>query len=260
VAFPGDITTTTVTGDFSSLAAVPQGGSVSVTYPVTLYDATGQIVIGNAPVTAQVSSATGLLGTLTLPNTDCPTLTPNNLPYTFSVNVPGASSVFSAYLPASYGETVDITRLAQVSPPAAVPAVYVSAVNGMSGWVVLTAAGVGAFPVSGGAFTGGVAPEVVTLADAPTILVDAALGNDMRVTLGGNRVLALPASPRGDGQKLLFEINQDSAGGRTLTLAAGYNFLPGLPSFTLTAAAHAPNYLGVRYVLPAAAWDVIAFL
>ena len=39
---------------------------------------------------------------------------------------------------------------------------------------------------------GAVAPDVVSLSDAATIAVDASLGNDFRVTLGGNRTMGTP--------------------------------------------------------------------
>ena len=43
--------------------------------------------------------------------------------------------------------------------------------------------------------SGGLAPTVVNLTDATTIAVDASLGNDFRVTLGGNRTVGTPANP-----------------------------------------------------------------
>src|SRR5512142_3555486 len=46
--------------------------------------------------------------------------------------------------------------------------------------------------LGGGAFTKAVSPSVVALTDATTIAVDASLGNDFSVTLGGNRTLGAP--------------------------------------------------------------------
>ena len=54
---------------------------------------------------------------------------------------------------------------------------------------------------------GAVAPAVVALTDAGTIAVDASLGNDFRVTIGGNRTMGTPANPA-DGQKITFQVTQ----------------------------------------------------
>lgn len=59
----------------------------------------------------------------------------------------------------------------------------------------------------------------VTLTDAATITTDASLGNNFRVTLGGSRTLAAPTNLT-DGQRLTWEIIQDSTGGRFLTFAS----------------------------------------
>lgn len=93
-----------------------------------------------------------------------------------------------------------------------------------------------------------IAPEVAPLSDGPTIAVNAAAGNDFYVTLAGNRTMAAPSSPV-DGQKITFEITQDSTGGRLLSWAAGtggYSF--GSSSApTLSTAAAAADQVGFRY-------------
>jgi hypothetical protein len=53
------------------------------------------------------------------------------------------------------------------------------------------------------------AMTAVALTDASTVLVNAALGNLFRVTLGGNRTLGAPSNPT-DGQTIHFEIKQDA--------------------------------------------------
>src|SRR5690349_18132166 len=50
---------------------------------------------------------------------------------------------------------------------------------------------------------GAIAPGVVILPDAATIVVDASIGNDFRVTISGNRTLGNPSNPT-DGQKIIF--------------------------------------------------------
>src|SRR5271154_7003339 len=57
--------------------------------------------------------------------------------------------------------------------------------------------------------SGAVAPAVVNLTDATTIAVDASLGNDFRVTIGGNRTMGDPANPS-NGQEIIFQVTQGS--------------------------------------------------
>jgi hypothetical protein len=64
---------------------------------------------------------------------------------------------------------------------------------------------------------------VVTLVYAATLAIDVSLGGHFRVELTGNTAVAAPASPS-DGQKITFELVQDSAGGRTVTWAAVFDF------------------------------------
>jgi hypothetical protein len=85
----------------------------------------------------------------------------------------------------------------------------------------------------------------VALTDATTIAVDATLGNHFRVTVAGNRTLGNPSNPS-DGQKLLFEVEQDATGSRTLSYGTKYKFgTDGAP--TLSTAANTTDYLGFTY-------------
>lgn len=59
-----------------------------------------------------------------------------------------------------------------------------------------------------------------TLTDAATIAWNVALGNNARVTLGGNRTLDLPTNIK-DGGVYLLEVTQDATGGRGLASASG---------------------------------------
>ena len=92
----------------------------------------------------------------------------------------------------------------------------------------------GAAPIAGATFTGWVAPAVVSLTDASTVTVNAALGNDFRLTMtsgvGSTRALGAPSNPV-DGQKLILQVTQDSSGSQLLTYASGsggYEFGTGL--------------------------------
>lgn len=90
--------------------------------------------------------------------------------------------------------------------------------------------------LSGFTATGYTAPAVVALTDGATIAVNAALGNDFRVTIAGNRTLANPTNLV-DGQKLTFQVTQDATGSRTLTYGTAYDFgTAGAPTLTVTAA------------------------
>ena len=97
-----------------------------------------------------------------------------------------------------------------------------------------------------------VAPAVVQLTDGATISLDASLGNDFRVTLGGNRTIAAPANPA-DGQVIVFLLTQDGTGTRTVTWNSAYNFgTAGTPSLTTTASK--TDLIGFKYYEPSGKW------
>jgi hypothetical protein len=76
---------------------------------------------------------------------------------------------------------------------------------------------------------------VPVLTYASVISLDASTGGHFRVTLTGNAEMGTPANPA-DGQKITFEVVQDSAGHRTLTWSSAYNFgQAGQPTLTTTA-------------------------
>lgn len=99
----------------------------------------------------------------------------------------------------------------------------------------------------------------VALTDAATIAVNAALGNDFTVTLGGNRTLGNPTNPS-NGQKILFAIRQDGTGSRTLTLDSDYRLGTDISAVVLSTAINKTDYLGVRYNGTDSKWDVLAFV
>ena len=106
---------------------------------------------------------------------------------------------------------------------------------------------------------GALAPAVVTLTDAPTIAVDASLGNDFRVTLGASRTMGSPANPA-DGQQIIFQVTQGSAGSATLTWGDGYDFSAGLPQPALSDDPGQTDLLGFVYNAHLSAWLLTAFV
>ena len=99
--------------------------------------------------------------------------------------------------------------------------------------------------------------KVFTLTDAATIETDATRSFHFRVTLGGNRTLGNPTSGR-DGQKLMWEIIQDSTGNRTLTFDTKFVFGSDIPDATLTTSATYRDFIGAVYNSVTDKWYVIA--
>jgi hypothetical protein len=115
-------------------------------------------------------------------------------------------------------------------------------------WYALDAVNV----LGGATYTGYTAPAVAALTDGATIAVNAALGNDFRVTLAGNRTLANPTNPA-NGQRVIFQVTQDATGSRTLTYGSAYDFgTAGAPTLTTTAAK--TDLLKFVYNATAAKW------
>ena len=74
----------------------------------------------------------------------------------------------------------------------------------------------------------------VTVADAATITFDISQGNKQKVTLGGNRTLAV--SNVKDGQVFIIKLTQDATGSRTVTWWSGISWVNGeVPTLTTTA-------------------------
>jgi hypothetical protein len=120
-----------------------------------------------------------------------------------------------------------------------------------------------AFPSLASAATtteqGALAPAVVALTDAPTIAVDASLGNDFRVDIASNRTMGNPANPA-DGQKAVFQITQGAAGSNTITWASAYEFASALPQPTLSTAAGQTDLLAFIYNAAIGKWLLVAFV
>jgi hypothetical protein len=101
----------------------------------------------------------------------------------------------------------------------------------------------------------------VTLTDAATVAINAAAGNDFRLTMtsaiGGTRALGTPANPA-DGQRIDIMVTQDSAGSRLLTYSSAYLF-GALAAPTLSTTANYTDILGFIYNAALSSWMFVAF-
>lgn len=104
-----------------------------------------------------------------------------------------------------------------------------------------------------------IAPRVVALTDATTIISDASLLDEGYVTLAGNRTLANPTNPT-NGQRILYRIKQDATGSRTLTLDTAFRLGTTISSSTLTTTASKTDYLEFIYNATDGKWDIINFV
>jgi hypothetical protein len=206
-------------------------GTATFVPSVQLTDPTDHEWIPPAPVAAEWRK--GLAApTVSLLATDNGNVQPNGWAWNVSfLNVPGSPAAFSFFLPFANGSA---QRLSQLQP--------VQSVTAMQAYM----------PLSGGAFTGAVEPSVVTLTDAASITINAAMGNDYRVTLGGNRTLANPINGT-DGQMISVLVTQDGAGNRTLSYGSAFNFGTN-GSSALSTAAGKTDWLGFKYDAAKSQW------
>ena len=85
-------------------------------------------------------------------------------------------------------------------------------------------------------YSGGSLTAEAALGDGATVNWDVTANPVAKVTLGGNRTLALPDNPLGSGQYASLLIIQDGTGSRTLTWNAAYEFKDDTaPTLTTTA-------------------------
>ena len=83
---------------------------------------------------------------------------------------------------------------------------------------------------------------VTNLIDAPNIITPCESGSYFRIVLGGDRILSNPSNAE-DGQRLVYQIIQDSAGGRTL--AFGNKFRGDLNNIVLSSGPNSVDFIGV---------------
>lgn len=133
--YPYGLTTINVTGDFSAMGGQASSGSVIFT-PSTTVSLAGAAILTTQPIIAPVIN--GVMTTQELISTDNAALFPTGWNYQVTVNVPGASASFYAYIGTlAYGASADISQLIPLSTPPANNTTYVTSVNGMTGTVVL---------------------------------------------------------------------------------------------------------------------------
>jgi IPT/TIG domain len=106
---------------------------------------------------------------------------------------------------------------------------------------------------------GAVAPDVVALTDGPTIVVNASLGNDFRVTIAASRTMGNPTNAA-DGQKIVFQITQGGAGSCTITWGSLYDFSTSLPQPTLSTSVGQTDLLAFIYNAALGKWLFVAFV
>lgn len=125
------------------------------------------------------------------------------------------------------------------------------------------AAAIAALAASGLTWPAYEAPKVVTLTDAATVAINAANGNDFRLTMtsgvGATRALGAPSNPV-DGQRIDIMVTQDATGSRLLTYNAAFEFSTSLPSPTLSTGASVTDILGFIYNAAKSKWLFVAFL
>lgn len=216
-----------------------------------------------------VSSFNTRTGDVSLAKTD---VTSTGLSYAdVGADASGAASAAQAN-----AESYTDTKVAAVQ--ADIPATYVETFNTRAGTVTLSKADItgtgltysdvgadpagsagGALPRTGGTLSGAITPAVVQLTSGATIPVNAAAGNDFRLTLATAGMLADPAGPV-DGQKIIVQVTQGGSGGYTLTYGDAYEFSAALPAPVLSTTAGATDLLGFIYNAAKGKWLFTAFL
>ncbi|NKX55332.1 glycosyl hydrolase [Arthrobacter mobilis] len=98
-------------------------------------------------------------------------------------------------------------------------------------------------------------PRVRAAADAGTIRWSCEHGEMFKVTLSGNRTLALPSGLPHDGQELTLRVKQDKAGNRRLALASGFRKSSVAPE--LSSAPDATSLLTFQYDADARKWGLV---
>jgi hypothetical protein len=106
---------------------------------------------------------------------------------------------------------------------------------------------------------GAVAPAVVNLSDAPTIALDASLGNDYRVTIESSCAMGNPVNAA-DGQKITLQVTQGGSGSSTIAWGSAYEFATGLPQPTLSTAAGQTDLFAFIYNAGMSKWLCAAFV
>lgn len=149
MAFPGNISTITVTGSYANVSDSPASGVVLFTPSAVLTDTNGMIILTQTAVTATL---TGGEFSIVLPCTDNTSIRPNPFYYQVNEAIGGSGQQpFCIAIPSTLGPAVDMSALVPVPSMAQPsPGLYVISLNGQSGSVTLPA---GTVTLTGGTAT-----------------------------------------------------------------------------------------------------------
>jgi hypothetical protein len=101
--------------------------------------------------------------------------------------------------------------------------------------------------------------SVFDLTSGPTVRTDACLGDHCRLTATQDFFLANPVNAR-HGQRMVWEILQDGAGGHAMTLDHKFAFGSDLTQAVLSAASGKRDFLTAIYNGSTDKWYVVAFI
>jgi hypothetical protein len=97
----------------------------------------------------------------------------------------------------------------------------------------------------------------ITLTDAATIAINAALGTVFRVTLTASRNVGAPTNPAGN-QVMILIVEQGGSGSYALTWNSAFSFSDDLPVPVLSTTVGKKDLLGFIYIVSVAKWRYIA--
>jgi hypothetical protein len=223
------LSTVTLKWDLADLIQAGLSATLSITPTAQMSDTADHVLI---PPVARTFTFTGGLGQLAgIVANDNAAIAPVNSGYLISVTSAAGQVIvpqFQTQLLTANGAIQWLDALAIV-PVVATSYQYV--------------------PLTGGAMLGGLAPKVVTLADAATTVIDAAQGNVFEWALGGSHTLAVPLHASA-GDIFVVEVQQPVSGGPFTPSfaggAGGFSFgTDGQP--TWSTAALAVDEVGFRY-------------
>lgn len=231
-------TTITVTGTYQDLSQNALSGRVIFQATIPVQDSNAGIIFSDTPIVASLDDDGSF--SQVLPCTD--TTGTTAFYYVVTEQVTNLDRTYDIQLPHTLGGTADLSALAPVvDPPAA------SAFTSSNTWT-------GTQTFSSVVLTGDLAPSVVVLAQSSgNVAVNAALGNDFRLTLTASGwEIANPSNPA-DGQVIQFAFAQDSTGSRTLSWGTAYDFgISGAPS--LSTSASKVDLIGFKYHAGLSKW------
>lgn len=252
--------TVTLTWNVTDLIQAGIAATLTITPTARLDDSTDSIIIAGLPRQVAFTGGTGSLAGIVA--NDNSALAPGGTGYRITIDTQGTALVpgvnvldMTTAISHSAGATQDLSDLLPLLSPATMvaylPLAYAPGAAAGYAWTSQDGAGTGAWQLP--------SRRVVALTDAATIAVDASLGSDLRVTLGGNRTLGNPANPA-DGRQILVQVTQDATGSRSLAYGTAYEFSASLPAPALSTAPGATDLLTFIYNAAKGKWLLAAYL